>query len=100
MLGSSALKTIKVSHTCQASRPRSSLLQRSKTIPFANRPRIQTTQRYTAKMIMMEQFSDSLATALNAAGIPCVLWGHYLWQVHGIPTFVPVCFLPVLFLLG
>ncbi|KAK3294549.1 thioredoxin reductase [Chaetomium fimeti] len=36
----------------------------------------------------MERFAESLATALNAAGIPCVLWGQYLLQVHGASTIV------------
>ncbi|KAK4038041.1 thioredoxin reductase [Parachaetomium inaequale] len=34
-----------------------------------------------------EQLADSLATALNAAGIPCVLWGHCLLSAHGVPTY-------------
>ncbi|KAK4038320.1 hypothetical protein C8A01DRAFT_37707 [Parachaetomium inaequale] len=33
-----------------------------------------------------EDLLDSLARALNAAGIPCVLWGKFLWQTHGVPT--------------
>jgi hypothetical protein len=33
-----------------------------------------------------EVFLDSVAKGLNAAGIPCVLWGHFLWKVHGVPT--------------
>jgi hypothetical protein len=37
---------------------------------------------------MSQEFADSLATAFNDAGIPCVLWGQYLWQVHGVPTII------------
>jgi hypothetical protein len=33
-----------------------------------------------------EELAQSVARALNAAGIPCVLWGHFLWRTHGIPT--------------
>ncbi|KAK4234336.1 hypothetical protein C8A03DRAFT_37892 [Achaetomium macrosporum] len=36
-----------------------------------------------------EVLIDSVARALNAAGIPCVLWGHLLWAVHGVPTTSP-----------
>ncbi|KAH6632099.1 thioredoxin reductase [Chaetomium tenue] len=38
---------------------------------------------------LLQIFSDSVATALNAAGIPCLLWNHYLWQAHGICVLVP-----------
>ncbi|KAK4154604.1 hypothetical protein C8A00DRAFT_42673 [Chaetomidium leptoderma] len=37
----------------------------------------------------MEVLADSLARALNAVQIPCVLWGHCLWSAHGVPTTVP-----------
>lgn len=30
----------------------------------------------------------SIARALNAAQIPCVLWGHPLLIVHGVPTII------------
>lgn len=33
-----------------------------------------------------EALVASIAGALNASGIPCVLWGHCLFQVHGVPT--------------
>jgi hypothetical protein len=39
---------------------------------------------------------DSLARALNAAEIPCVLWGKFLWQCHGVPTLWNVSALQVL----
>lgn len=35
-------------------------------------------------------FVSSIAQTLNTAGIPCVLWGHYLLQAHGVPTVVDV----------
>lgn len=38
-----------------------------------------------------EELVESLARGLNAANIPCVLWYHFLWATHGIPTTVPVC---------
>ncbi|ERS97094.1 hypothetical protein HMPREF1624_06423 [Sporothrix schenckii ATCC 58251] len=34
----------------------------------------------------LEALVASIAQALNAFGIPCVLWGHCLLQVHGVPT--------------
>ena len=33
-----------------------------------------------------EALLASIALALNTANIPCVLWGHALLQVHGVPT--------------
>ncbi|KAK4234484.1 hypothetical protein C8A03DRAFT_37753 [Achaetomium macrosporum] len=36
-----------------------------------------------------EQIVDSVERVLNAAGIPCVLWGHFLWATHGVPTYIP-----------
>jgi len=33
-----------------------------------------------------ESFVASIALALNAAQILCVLWGHYLLNVHGVPS--------------
>ncbi|KAL2019188.1 hypothetical protein VTK56DRAFT_9988 [Thermocarpiscus australiensis] len=36
-----------------------------------------------------EQIVDSVARVLNAAGIPCVLWAHFLWATHGVPTYIP-----------
>ncbi|KAF6832202.1 hypothetical protein CPLU01_06301 [Colletotrichum plurivorum] len=35
-----------------------------------------------------EQFVASIASALNSSQIPCVLWGHCLLSVHGIPSIV------------
>ncbi|EFQ27239.1 hypothetical protein CGRA01v4_04295 [Colletotrichum graminicola] len=35
-----------------------------------------------------EQFVASIASALNSCQIPCVLWGHCLLRVHGIPSIV------------
>ncbi|KAL2017208.1 hypothetical protein VTK56DRAFT_2415 [Thermocarpiscus australiensis] len=35
-----------------------------------------------------EELVESLARALNAAEIPCVLWGHFLWATHGVPTYI------------
>lgn len=32
-------------------------------------------------------FVSSIAQTLNTAGIPCVLWGHYLLQAHGVPNY-------------
>ncbi|KAK4234269.1 hypothetical protein C8A03DRAFT_37959 [Achaetomium macrosporum] len=37
-----------------------------------------------------EEIVDSVARVLNAAGIPCVLWGHFLWATHGVPTYIPL----------
>ncbi|KAL7622037.1 hypothetical protein AAE478_007538 [Parahypoxylon ruwenzoriense] len=30
----------------------------------------------------------SIAQRLNSAQIPCVLWGHFLFNVHGIPSII------------
>jgi hypothetical protein len=38
----------------------------------------------------VEAVVASIAHALNAAQIPCVLWGQCLLQVHGVPTVVGV----------
>lgn len=37
-----------------------------------------------------DKFISSIAQALNAAEVPCVLWGHCLLRVHGVPTIVAV----------
>lgn len=37
---------------------------------------------------LSESFVASIARALNSAQIPCVLWGHYLLVVHGVPSIV------------
>jgi hypothetical protein len=39
---------------------------------------------------LSESFVESTALALNSAQIPCVLWGHYLLAVHGVPTAIAV----------
>lgn len=33
-----------------------------------------------------------LAKAINKAGVPCVLWAHWLLQVHGVPTIINVSY--------
>ncbi|SPO04508.1 uncharacterized protein DNG_07193 [Cephalotrichum gorgonifer] len=35
---------------------------------------------------LSEPFVASIAHSLNLAQIPCVLWGHYLLVLHGIPS--------------
>ncbi|KAK5444191.1 hypothetical protein LTS15_010544 [Exophiala xenobiotica] len=35
-----------------------------------------------------ESFVTSIAQALNSDQVPCVLWGHYLLNVHGIPSII------------
>ncbi|WYZ45776.1 hypothetical protein EsH8_IX_000001 [Colletotrichum jinshuiense] len=35
-----------------------------------------------------EQFVASIAGALNSSQIPCILWGHCLLNVHGIPSII------------
>ncbi|KAJ4386112.1 hypothetical protein N0V93_009004 [Gnomoniopsis smithogilvyi] len=37
---------------------------------------------------LTDKFVSSIAQALNAAEVPCVLWGHCLLRVHGVPTIV------------
>lgn len=38
-----------------------------------------------------EAFVASFAFALNSAQIPCLLWGHCLLNVHGVPSAIAVC---------
>lgn len=38
----------------------------------------------------VEELADSLARAFNAVEIPCVLWGHYLLSLWGVPTYTSV----------
>ncbi|CAG9986438.1 unnamed protein product [Clonostachys byssicola] len=33
-----------------------------------------------------ERFVATLARDINAAGIPCILWGNRLLRIHGVPT--------------
>jgi hypothetical protein len=47
----------------------------------------QDQSNYVMSRREAEELADSLAMALNAAQIPCVLWGHHLLQAHGIPTY-------------
>ena len=35
-------------------------------------------------------FVASVAQALNSAQAPCLLWGHYLLILHGIPSIIGV----------
>jgi len=35
-----------------------------------------------------ESFVASIGRTLNSAQIPCVLWGHYLLNVHGVPSII------------
>ncbi|KLU91866.1 hypothetical protein MAPG_10815 [Magnaporthiopsis poae ATCC 64411] len=37
---------------------------------------------------LSEEFVASIARALNKARVPCVLWGHYLLNVHGVPSII------------
>lgn len=37
-----------------------------------------------------EVFVASTARALNSAGVPCVLWGHCLLNIHGVPSIIGV----------
>lgn len=39
---------------------------------------------------LSELFVASIAHSLNSAQIPCVLWGHYLLILHGVPSVVGV----------
>lgn len=39
---------------------------------------------------LSESFVASIALALNSAQIPCVLWGHFLLNVHGVPSAIAV----------
>lgn len=44
----------------------------------------------TMKVALNEAFVQSVASGLNAASVPCVLWGHSLMLVHGIPIILGV----------
>jgi len=35
-------------------------------------------------------FVASIARALNSAQVPCVLWGQYLLNIHGVPSIIDV----------
>ena len=35
-------------------------------------------------------FVASIARALNSARVPCVLWGQYLLNIHGVPSIIDV----------
>lgn len=37
-----------------------------------------------------ESFVASIARALNSDQVPCVLWGHCLLNVHGVPSILGV----------
>ena len=39
---------------------------------------------------LSESFVVSIALALNSDQVPCVLWGHYLLNVHGVPSIIGV----------
>ena len=39
---------------------------------------------------LSEIFVASIARALNSKQIPCVLWGHVLLTVHGVPSITGV----------
>ena len=39
---------------------------------------------------LSESFVASIAGALNSDQVPCVLWGHYLLNVHGVPSILGV----------
>jgi hypothetical protein len=40
---------------------------------------------------LKEALALSVAGTLNADQIPCVLWGQYLLNVHGVPSIIHVC---------
>ena len=39
---------------------------------------------------LSETFVACIAAALNSNEIPCVLWGHYLLNIHGVPSIIAV----------
>ncbi len=39
---------------------------------------------------LSESFVASIAQALNSDQVPCVLWGHYLLNIHGVPSIIDV----------
>ena len=39
---------------------------------------------------LSQSFVASIACALNSAQVPCVLWGHYLLNVYGVPSIIGV----------
>ncbi len=39
---------------------------------------------------LSSSFVASIARALNSDQVPCVLWGHYLLNVHGVPSIIGV----------
>jgi hypothetical protein len=37
-----------------------------------------------------DSFVASISRALSLDQVPCVLWGHYLLDVHGVPSIIGV----------
>ncbi|AEO66972.1 uncharacterized protein THITE_2075708 [Thermothielavioides terrestris NRRL 8126] len=49
---------------------------------------------------LSQSFVASLARGLNSAQVPCVLWGHCLLVLHGVPSIIGVTDLPAYFALA
>lgn len=52
--------------------------------------RIQIERKANSEAVLSESLVVSIATALNAAQVRCVLWGQFLLCAHGIPSIVAV----------
>lgn len=51
---------------------------------------IASTAEHLRTTRAIEMFVASIAHALNSENIPCVLWGHFLLNVHGVPSITSV----------
>jgi hypothetical protein len=40
--------------------------------------------------VTVDSHLTSISEALSAAHVPCVLWGHMMLGVHGVPTMIGV----------
>jgi hypothetical protein len=50
----------------------------------------------TKKMaVAADSLLESISEALSAAQVPCILWGHVMLSVHGVPTIIGVVILIV-----
>ena len=47
--------------------------------------------RFSMSRSEAQELAESVARALNAAGIPCVVWGGLLMGIHGIQVNADVC---------
>lgn len=66
------------------------------TNPSKQAKKSETARPYSYRQMANQPYSNAfisaIAETLNAADVPCVLWGHCLLQSHGVPTIIAVSF--------